>query len=321
MSAKPNFVTVSNGNLELFLCPGAGGSVAAFRLNRGKRSVDLFRPYDPALPAEALNMASFPLMPYSNRIINCALRFRGQVFKAGPPFRPEPHQLHGDAWRLPWQVVTAGASRAVLELKTRKRADFPWAYAARQEFALSARRLTISLSITNLSGRALPFGLGHHPYFPRNKRTVLKAKLPRVWESRNIVPQRIIPVPRCWDFSQGLALADAHFWPPEQGFNGGALLDHCFAGWDGKARVTWPDRGVSLSMGAEKPFRHFVIYIPPRADFFCAEPVTHCIDGFNLMEKGVHGTGSIVLASGETLTGEIWFDVGPGGGDPGESRA
>jgi aldose 1-epimerase len=48
-----------------------------------------------------------------------------------------------------------------------------------------------------------------------------------------------------------------------------------------------------------------VIYVPPGQDFFCVEPVTHVNDGFNLLVRGVDGTGVHVLAPGQTLAGTI----------------
>jgi aldose 1-epimerase len=48
-----------------------------------------------------------------------------------------------------------------------------------------------------------------------------------------------------------------------------------------------------------------VIYVPPGQDFFCIEPVSHVNDGFNLLERGVDGTGVRVLARGRRLAGTI----------------
>ena len=44
-----------------------------------------------------------------------------------------------------------------------------------------------------------------------------------------------------------------------------------------------------------------MIYVPPGQDFFCVEPVSHVNDGFNMLERGVEGTGVRVLAPGQTL--------------------
>ena len=97
-----------------------------------------------------------------------------------------------------------------------------------------------------------------------------------------------MPLPSVWDFSASR---------PVDGLN----LDHCFDGWDGRAVITWPRRGLRLDLSATQAFRHLVIYVPARVPigqpFFCVEPVSHA--------NGAVGTTR--LAAGATLTGEIAF--------------
>jgi aldose 1-epimerase len=311
MALKQGFIHISSpdGNLSLELRPESGGSIGHFKLRRKNGVFDLFRPYSETLPQTPLNMASFPLTPYSNRIINGRLTVGGKGYDIGPLHAPEPHQLHGDGWLQSWTVEETGQHYASLTLHTKKAARTPYVYDAKQVFTLANERLDIDMEVTNRSGFALPFGLGHHPYFIRNEKTVLKARLPKVWHSRNIVPEKLADTPPKWDFSKGIGLADAHFHPPSEGFRGTDLLDHCFQGWDQVAEIAWPDAGVRLAMKADPVFRNFVIYIPNGQNFFCAEPVTNINDGFNLKEKGVPDTGTVMLQDGETLKGKIWFEV------------
>jgi len=86
-------------------------------------------------------------------------------------------------------------------------------------------------------------------------------------------------------------------------------MDHCFDGWDGRAELHWPETGVRLEIEAEPVFGHLVIYVPPGREIFCVEPVSHVNDGFNLLERGVAGTGVRVLAPGERLAGSVRFGV------------
>ncbi len=282
-----------------------GGSILSLRYN----GQDIFRPYDPATPLAPLNTASFPLTPYSNRIIGGRLDFGGKVYDVGPRATTDTHQLHGDGWLLPWRVVAETPDSVTLELRTQQSAHTPYAYAARQVYLLDNQGLKISMSVTNESGFALPFGLGHHPYFPRNAQTKLTANLPKVWQSRNIVPVDVVDAPPAWDFSRGLTLGDDRFGPPSQGTDGRDLLDHCFSDWDGVARIDWPDRNLSVTMTADPVFAQFVIYIPAEKPFFCAEAVTNINDGFNLATRGITNTGTVVLQQGETLSGSMRFDI------------
>jgi aldose 1-epimerase len=50
-----------------------------------------------------------------------------------------------------------------------------------------------------------------------------------------------------------------------------------------------------------------VIFSPPERSFFCVEPVSHCIDAFNLAAKGMGDTGMRVLASGESWEATVHF--------------
>jgi aldose 1-epimerase len=297
------------GETSLEFCPGAGGCITAFRHERNGKTLDLFRPYDRNLPLSPLNAASFPLTPYSNRIINGRLTVGEKTYSVGPRHASEPHQLHGDGWLRPWTLAELDPHRAVLTLQTEKSAQTPYIYRAKQVLALDDGQLDIGMEITNMSGFALPFGLGHHPYFIRDADTVLKANLPKVWTSRQIVPESLIDTPSSWDFSSGLALSDAHFGPPSQGVEGRDMMDHCFQGWDQRAEISWPQSGLKLIMTADPIFANFVIYIPAQKPFFCAEPVTNIIDGFNLREKGIPDTGTIMLGDGETLKGSMRFEA------------
>lgn len=294
-----------DGNLTLEYSAQTGGCILSFRAV----GQDIFRPYDPAKPLEPLNAASFPLTPYSNRIIGGRLNFGGEIFDVGPRAPYDLHQLHGDGWLLPWQVAAQAQDSVTLRLETHSAPHTPYIYEAAQTYRLDRRGLEISMSVTNRGARALPFGLGHHPYFPRHAQTTLTARLPYVWHSDKIVPAAVAPTPPAWDFSDGLSLGDDTFGPPSQGMDGRDLLDHCFTGWDGKARIDWPGRKLGVEITADPVFGSFVIYIPAAAPFFCAEPVTNINDAFNLQSRGVPDTGTVILQPGETLRGRMRFDV------------
>lgn len=304
-----SFVTLESGPLKLELCPAIGAGITRFDLAKEGKTVPLFRPYDPALPLSPLNFASFPLTPFSNRISYGKLHFRGEIYAVGPNFGTEQHPNHGDGWTSPWTLQNQTRNEAWLFLKVHSQKQTPYAYEAEQVYRLDENGLTISMQLTNHSGRAMPFGFGHHPYFSRNDKTILKLNAPRVWTSLNMVPQKQIDVPFRWDFSEGRALSAGNLVPAEHGADGTAYIDHCFTGWHQRAEIIWPDQKTKLLITADPVFENFVIYIPGNGDFFCAEPVTNIIDGFNLMENGEPDTGTIILEDGETATGAMRFAV------------
>lgn len=300
------FLTLKSpdGKTELELCPSVGGGITKFIRQHQGAVVELMRSFDRSADMSPLNFASFPLTPFSNRIGYGKLDFEGDVFSVRTPFLSGEHPNHGDGWMSPWRVIEQTGQSAVLAVE--KNED-PYSYISTQVFTLTDDALTIDIMITNSSARRLPFGTGHHAYFPRNEQTVLKAHAPKVWTSINMLPDMLIDVPQKMDFSKGLALSHENLSPTGAGDDGSAYIDHCFQDWDQYAEIIWPEKGMKLIMTADSVFKNFVVYIPAGKNFFCAEPVTNATDGFNLLSKGVKNTGTVILEPGETLRGTVRF--------------
>lgn len=83
---------------------------------------------------------------------------------------------------------------------------------------------------------------------------------------------------------------------------GGQSLDHVYGGWDGRASLSWPGSGLVIAVACDPVFPHLVVFTAPDGSL-AVEPVTHATDGFNLLARGVTGTGVVVLAPGETMAG------------------
>ena len=283
-------VRLRRSGFALALCPQFGGAITAF----GYRGRDVLRPAPAAFlhGGDPLLASCFPLVPFSNRVADARFAFQGGVYQLEANLPPEPHAIHGFGWQNPWAVAAADAGHAELTFH-HALAGTPLDYEARQTFALREDGLEIALELTNAGTDPMPAGIGQHPYFIRTDGVVLRARLDHVWlPDEHNIPERRVPVPAAWDFARGRRLAPLD-------------LDHCFGGWDGRAELHWPETDVTLAIEATPPLRHLVIYVPPGQDFFCVEPVSHANDGFNLLARGVDGTGVRVLAPGQTLAGTI----------------
>ncbi len=275
------------GRLAVDLAPEAGGSVARFAVNGVG---DLMRPASDAALASGTgkDTSCYPLVPFSNRIANGRLAFGDEVISLEANWPGVRHPMHGEGWAAPWQVVRHERTRAELvhlfEGGT-GRTGWPFRYRARQTFALDENSLTIGFSIENLEARAVPAGLGLHPFFMRDADTELACRLAGVWRANSeVLPVQRVPLPPEWDFSRSRPV-------------NGMGLDHCFDGWDGQAVITWPNRGLRLTLTATEAFRHLVIYVPDGQRYFCVEPVSHA--------NGA--VGQSPLAAGATLAGEVSF--------------
>ena len=288
----PATLELRAGAARVLVAPEVGGAIAAYEWH----GVPVLR----ATPPDALNagdvrrFSSYPLLPFSNRIAGAALRWNNAVY-ALRRYLPElPHAIHGNGWRRGWEVVEQAPQRAALELVHtalgEAAREWPFAYRARQDFALAMNTLAVTLSITNTGDTAFPFGLGWHPFFPRNAETVLRFATAGVWQTDpTLLPTRFDPVPSGWDFRMPRALATT-------------TLDNCFAGWRPPAIISWPDRNLSAAISADAGCDHLVVFVPPDSDFLAIEPVTHMTDAFNRAAAGASATGTRLLAPGATFS-------------------
>jgi aldose 1-epimerase len=139
----------------------------------------------------------------------------------------------------------------------------------------------------------MPAGLGWHPYFPRTAGTTLTARVTGLWQTdAEVLPVACVAPTPDGDPGRGL-LVDR------------VALDNAFVGWDGRAVVAWPERGVRLRLGTRGPLGTLVVYTPPGESFFCAEPVSHITDAFNLAAAGRTDTGMLTLAPGESVRASL----------------
>ena len=290
-------VELRAGSTRLAVAPDIGGSITRYATERGETTLEWLRP---ALPEavtsrSAGGTSSFPMVPFSNRIRDAAFRFRGRLVLLPRNFPPEPHAIHGHAWRVSWAVVDQTDSGLVLEYR-HPADEWPWTYTAQQSFDLTEERLRVRSTVTNEASDTMPVGFGLHPYFVRTPRVFVRAEVGRMWEAdANRMPARLVPAP------PQLLLDGA-------GLNPDATpLDSNFLAFGGRAVIEWPEWNARLRIDADPIYACLVVYTPPGQDFFCVEPATNCIDGFNLAAAGRTDTGLIVLEPGDTATGDVTF--------------
>jgi len=292
------------GGVALDVAPEIGGAIAglSLALPGAAHAVEpLRRMPDPALAARDVRLAgSFAMLPYSNRMRECTLYFAGKRHRLAPNFGSHPHAIHGLGWQRAWDIDEHTSAAATLRLvhggEGNEAAEWPFAFAARQIYALTPTGFSQTLEIENTGGGDMPAGFGLHPYFQRAAGTRVTARASGVWRNDEaMMPISLDPVPPAWNLAEGkLAAALA--------------VDNCFAGWDGHARIEWPEWDIALDMRADPVFGHLVVYVPPGKPFFCVEPASNRNDGINMLAKGRADTGVTVLAPGEILRGQVRFE-------------
>jgi aldose 1-epimerase len=289
-----DLLTLACGPLELQLVPPLGGSIARFDYctDIGKK-IPCLRGVE-GEEASALDCGSFPLVPFSNRIRGGRFTFRGREIVLRPNLAGDPSPLHGHGWLVPWDIVSAEAAAAELAFR-HEPGEWPWAYEARQHFALDANGLTAILSCTNQSDAPMPCGLGHHPYFPCTAETRVDTGVGCAWTiDDKVLPVEKVPAEGRYDLRHRLVC--------------GQDLDNGFGDWSGLARIATPGRPFRIELSSPDA-RFFQIYSPASGGFFVAEPVGHANAALNEPEEDWAALGLGILEPGETMSLTMRIEV------------
>ena len=206
--------------------------------------------------------------------------------------------IHGHGWRLPWQVTARSDAALTMEYEHRPdpgSAAWPWRYRAWQTLALTPEMLAMTMGIESRAAEPMPAGLGPSSLFSAHETDRVTAAIAGIWwpEAGQLPVERVVPPPAA-DPRRGVAVDSV-------------ALDHGYSGWNGSAEIAWPERRARLAMTADPALSTLVIYSPPERAFFCVEPVSHCVDAFNLAAQGMSDTGMRVLDPGETWEVTVRF--------------
>jgi aldose 1-epimerase len=292
VSAEPT-ILLAAGPLEILIAPALGGSLLRFDYRENTRKISVLRDSN-GVPDNVLGTASFPLVPFSNRIRNGRFSFRCRNVTLAPNMHGDPSPLHGQGWLAAWKMLRSNLTQAELGFE-HEPGEWPWRYEARQSFTLDAAGLTLRLACRNLSDEPMPCGLGQHPYFPCTAGTRLDTEVDHVWT----IDDRVLPVDRVpaagrYDLRGRLVC--------------GQGLDHGFGGWGGSARIADPSLPFEIEMRSPDA-RFFQLYSPASGGLFVAEPVSHANAALNEPEERWAELGLRVLEPGEEMALTMRLDV------------
>ena len=288
-----DLIRLASGRLELVLAPKVGGSIARFDLLHESGKLGLFRG-SAGVPETVLDAASFPLVPYCNRIRSGRFTFRGREVTLPRNMQADASPLHGDGWLNAWEVVRT--SETACEIAYRHApGDWPWAYEAGQVFELDARGFTLRLACRNLSSDPMPCGLGQHPYFPCSGETRLDTHVTHAWTiDERVLPVEKVPATGRYDLKDRLVCRQD--------------LDNGFSGWGGSCRINTPGTPFRLEFSSPEA-NFFQLYSPSQGGLFVAEPVSHANAALNEPEESWAELGLRVLEPGEEMSLTARFDV------------
>jgi aldose 1-epimerase len=282
---SPRLIALRCGAMACDIEPGLGGCIAGL-WHKGQ-PVLRPAPRDFQLPRQA---ASYPLVPYSNRIANARMHWQGTVQLLRPNHPPEPHAIHGVGRHRPWLVMRQEQASAHLHYSHSPDADWPFAFCATQELHLEADALNLSMTLVNRAPCNVPAGLGWHPFFLKRPGMELHFAAQGRWE----MGPDMLPTHRV--ASAGVD-ADCDT----------LVLDHCFEGWSGPA-VLGDDR---LRIAVTSDQTRLVVCTAPSRDFVAIEPVSHVNNAIEMLAGGASATalGLVVLTPGESIRASMTIRV------------
>ena len=271
------------GDVNIAVAPELGGALACLRW----RGHDILRPFDMAGEKRANLCGSYPRVPWSNRIADGRFHFAGQAWQVARNFGDHPHALHGNCWQCAW-LVQENAENITLTLERPASDNWPWPWRATQVFSLTQDSLTVTLSYQNLADITVPAGLGFHPFFADASQSEVRFSAPRVWlNDDNSLPCDEVATPEKWQYPTFSAPVPAS-------------VDNCFTGWNGKAAVRWPLRGIRATLTSDAP--NAVFFIPgAERNVVAIEPVSHINNAINMLPPGSDEQVMDLVAPGDVL--------------------
>ena len=275
MDINPTRVILRAGAAEAMVEPGAGGRIAALRVD----GLDLLvtHGYGP------LAWGAYPMVPWAGRLRDGILRWDGAEHRLPTHLIP-PHAIHGTLVETAWEMVSpAGAAAARTGVVLEAPLGPPWPFGGRavHRVALAADSLTATLEV-HADDRSFPAIVGWHPWFPRT----LRGPAGPAGGPVEIDLRAVGMLRRGED---GLPTGAVDPVPP-------GPWDDCFVGVTSPPVVRWPG---ALEIALESDAAYWVVYTE-HTDGVCVEPQTGPPNGLNtgeftLVEPGRPLTASMTL--------------------------
>lgn len=280
-------LTLRHHELLCEIKPALGGSISGLWFGA--------EPVLHSMPAQEMHSvrqsASYPLLPFSNRVAHAQLQWAGTSHPLIKNCEPEPHAIHGIGWERPWAVLESSDQFALLSLEHKADAAWPFDFDASQAFKLEAHALEMTMSITNQSPVSAPVGLGWHPYFTKRPDTHIDFDAQGRWEmDTDKLPTHREP-------HTGLHMDCSRL-----------TVDHCFDGWNGRLEL----RDSVLRVKVTSHLSRLVVFTTPERTDIAVEPVSHVNNALNLMAQtgaSADALGVCILQPGQTFSCEMRIEV------------
>jgi aldose 1-epimerase len=254
------------------------------------------------------------LFPFPNRIRAGRFTWEGKNYELPVGDPAKKNAIHGFAVNRPWRVVDQGAdaTSAWLTGEFQGSLDAPeplplWPadYRLRITYRVFDHILRVEAVADNPDTKALPFGLGYHPYFQLaslgGEQAIATVAANKLWELHENLPTgKIVDIDESRDLRHGRTLTGMQL--------DDVMTDIYSIAYDQEDRlglvgvVQHPSGERMLTLWTSGDFRELVLFTPPHREALCIEPYTCTTDAVNLsnLESGWRS-----LAPGEQWHGTI----------------
>ncbi|MGA1827820.1 aldose 1-epimerase family protein [Microbacterium sp.] len=250
------------------------------------------------------------LAPWPNRIMDGTYTFGGVERQVALTEPARGHALHGLAAWLDYDAIDKGSSHVTLSAAIVPQTGYPWRIVIETTFSLDADGLTQTVTATNESPDAAPWGTASHPYLVAGEGQVddWTLDLPAD-EVLAVTPGRLSPIalrpveaddPARFDFREARQI-------------GTVEIDHAYTALrrdeDGRAIVRVADAagaGVEMAWDAACPWVQVYtsdkgVGKPGHRTALAVEPMTCAPDAFNA-DRYDYDAGLIVLEPGASAS-------------------
>ncbi|MFE2547050.1 aldose 1-epimerase family protein [Streptomyces sp. NPDC059355] len=112
------------------------------------------------------------LVPWPNRIGDGRYRWQEQELQLPLNETEHANAIHGLLRWTSWEAVEQEEARVVLAATLWPQPGYPFHLAARAEYALDRRGMTVTITARNIGDTPAPYGVGQHPYLAVGPGTV-----------------------------------------------------------------------------------------------------------------------------------------------------
>lgn len=274
-------ITLEASGWRAVILPALGGGMASLHFE----GEPVLRSAGPHV-GDILDCASFPLVPFANRIGHGLLRVGERMVQLDREPVAWPHAHHAHGWRTDWQVDDVGDRHLTLSYEhpghgAQGHRGWPWSHRAEQRFVIHPGGIQFDMAVVNRDPHsAMPCGTGIHPYFVRSRKSAISLCATAMWANH---PDGLAKALEPTELFQGVQPV------PVDALEG---LDNFFP-CTGPVTIWGGDHPVLLHGSAIAGVH---IYVPAGEDYFCVEPVSHAPDAFG---RGEYESADL-LAPGAT---------------------